>query len=354
MSTFAALMPMPLPPSDLDASCDLVGAPAWEKLRGKRVFLTGGTGFIGKWLLATLLRANDRLALGCALIVLTRDPAAFRAAHPELAGAPSVQLLAGDVRDFAFPAESIDYVIHAAADVVAPSDPLSTLAVAIEGTRRVLDLAVARGARDVLFLSSGAVYGRQPPELDAVPESYAGAPDPAAANAAYGEGKRVAELLCHQYAAQHGLAVRIARCFAFVGPYLALDRQFAVGNFIRDALAGQDIVIQGDGRPYRSYLYASDLSGWLWALLLRGPAGAVVNVGGDEALSIAELAARVVQVLQAPSRVQVLRAPGPGPAERYVPDIRQLRALLDLPAPIPLDVGIARTAAWHLSQKGKP
>jgi len=333
---------------DLAHAFEVVGGEAWRTLFDQRIFLTGGTGFVGKWLIALWQYADRQLDLGSELVVLSRNPAAFLEAEPHLAAVCGLSLVRGDVRDFEFPSGSFGHVIHAAADVVAPGAPVETLSTAIDGTRRVLDFAVSSGAKHLLLVSSGAVYGRQPPELEAVSESYAGAPDLASPGSAYGEGKRVAEWLTHTVCRGHDMRFSIARCFAFVGPHLALDKHFAVGNFLRDAMARKEIVVQSDGTSYRSYLYAADLAAWLWAMQLRAPSGAVYNVGSHEAISIGDLAHKVSQVLGSSAGVRIMQSPQPGRLpERYVPDVDLIKKELGLMDPIPLDEAIERTARWH-------
>lgn len=335
--------------ADLDAMFgQLVGV--WEQVRGKHILLTGGTGFVGKWLLAALVDADQRLDLGVRATILTRNAGAFREAAPVFAEARCITLRQGDVRDFALTDAAFDFVIHAATDVVGEALPIDVFDACVGGTRRVLDLAVRSGATRFLLVSSGAVYGRQPPQLPAVLESFTGGPDPLAAGSVYGEGKRAAESLCAIYARQHGLHACVARCFAFVGPYLPLDKHFAIGNFIKAAMAGTPIQIKGDGTPLRTYLYAADLSVWLWTLLLRGRAGVAYNVGGGEAVSIAELASRTAALLSPGLPVHVAQQASAGqPPERYVPDISLACEELGLQALIPLDEAILRTADWHRS-----
>jgi dTDP-glucose 4,6-dehydratase len=214
----------------------------------------------------------------------------------------------------------------------------------------MLDFACTHGIRRLLFTSSGAIYGEQPPELSHVPEDYAGAPfttDPASA---YGQAKRVSEFLCTMYSRQYGFDALIARLFAFVGPHLPLEENFAVGNFIRDALRGGPIEVKGDGTPYRSYLYAADMAAWLWTILVRGKSARPYNVGSGEAISIAELASTVARAAGQEIRIETAGQPVAGrPASRYVPCVDRAREELSLTASIPCEEGIRRTLDWAAS-----
>lgn len=340
---------LPLPPEDLEhvlAHTESV----WRELRGERLFITGGTGFFGIWLLETLAWANERTGAGIRATILSRDPTAFAAKLPHLAACPDFVWHRGDVRDFSTPAGTFGHIIHAATESSAKlnaEQPLSMLDTIIGGTRRVLDFAVSAGARNVLLTSSGAVYGRLPAELTHVAEDYRGGPDVNSPASAYAEGKRVAEQLCSIYFDRHGLRPKIARCFAFVGPHLPLDAHFAIGNFIGDALAGRQIIVRGDGRPYRSYLYAADLAIWLWTIFTQGETNRPYNVGSAEALDISELARMIASHGNPPARVKVSQPPGAAPPERYVPDVRRAESELGLSPTIALPEAIARTLLWH-------
>jgi dTDP-glucose 4,6-dehydratase len=328
-----------MPAEDLERCHALLGLSTWRLLAGQRVFIAGGTGFIGKWLLATLLDANEAFGLDCQITVLSRDPVAFMRAWPAMVG--RITWIAGDVRDFPIPQARYDTVIHAATDVVAQTSPQTTFSTCVDGTRRMLDLARACEAQQFLLISSGAVYGPLPIGMTHVPETHFGGPDPLLPDSA------VAEWLTAQ-AAGDIAAVKIARVFALIGPHLPLDRHFAIGNFLRAAMADEALVIQGDGTPYRSFLHAADMAAWLWAVLLRGRCGVAYNVGSDEGLSIADLARKVCQVLNRTPRLTVMQRASPETwAPRYVPDIARARRELNLPAPLPLDEAIARTARWH-------
>jgi nucleoside-diphosphate-sugar epimerase len=323
----------------------------WDELRGQRVFITGGTGFFGCWLVESFCFVNHLLGLGAKATILTRNPEAFAQKCPHLASDSAVTLHAGDVRSFLFPEGEYTYVIHAATEASAKQAseaPLEMLSTIIAGTERTLEFAVTHGARKFLLTSSGAVYGEQPVDVTHIPESYAGAPDPVDPANVYAEGKRTAELLCALYQKSGRLDCKIARCWAFCGPYLPLDQHFAIGNFIGDVLAGRPIRIKGDGTPRRSYLYAADLAVWLWTILFRAPALVPFNVGSAHDVSILELAQTVAMTLDPQTEIRVARhvVAGSSPP-RYVPCIDRAQQVLGLRQIIGLEECIRRTAKWH-------
>lgn len=300
----------------------------------KRILVTGGTGFFGKSLLAE--HRGDR-----ELFVLSRDPDRFLRGNPEFIGLRGVVFLAGDVRDFKFPAGEFDAVLHAATPASArleAENPAEMRSIIVDGTEQVLRFCRERRVPRLLFASSGAVYGPQEPECERMSEEH-----PCRPVTVYGKGKLEAERLC----LDSGIPSVIARCFAFVGSYLPQDAHFAAGNFLCDALRNRPIEVRGDGRPLRSYLDASDLVRWLWTLLESGTPGRCYNVGSGDAVSIAGLARRCAALRTPALPVHVAEPPGEGAAPRYVPDVARIQAELGLIPAVDLDTALRNAFEFH-------
>lgn len=323
----------------------------WEPLRGKKILITGGTGFFGHWLVESLIFAIDSLKLDMCVNLLSRNPQKFRDAFPKISDHSAINLLQGDIQNFPFPDGEFPFVIHAATEAsqkLTLENPLQMFDTILNGTRHILDFASQHGTQALLFTSSGAVYGKQPSNLSHISEDYIGAPDPVNTRNVYGEAKRAAELLCALYSKQFCFEIKIARCFAFVGPFLPLDTHFAVGNFILNAINGDSINVKGDGTPYRSYLYAADLAVWLWTIFFTGVSCRPYNVGSEYALSIGDLAQKVHSVLSPDTPVQISCVPNPDlPVERYVPDTLRARRELGLSEHFSLSEALIKTADWY-------
>ena len=208
--------------------------------------------------------------------------------------------------------------------------------VIVNGTKRVVEFAQTTGVGRLLYVSSGAVYGVQPPQVERIPENF-----PCSPVTAYGKGKLRAEELC----LQSSLDCMIARCFAFVGPQMPLDAHFAIGNFIGNCLRNEPIVIKGDGTAIRSYMYSTDLTEWLLTILVKGSKGNAYNVGSDDAISISDLAHKVRRVLSAENPVEIKkpRLNGCLPS-RYLPSIEKAKTLLSLELRVGLEKAIEGAA----------
>ena len=338
-----------VPQSDLVQAFARMAAD-WPRLKRARMLITGGTGFVGRWLLEMLCHADTALGLDLRVTVLSRDPAGFAARAPHLAGHPGLSLVDGDVRSFTAGTGDYTHVIHAAADASAAlneADPLAMFETVVDGTRHVLQMARKCRANRVLMLSSGAVYGAQPWDMTHVAEDWTGGPDLSSHRSAYAEGKRAVEMLGAIYRQQHGMDVGIARIFTVLGPLLPLDTHFAAGNFLRDAMAGKTVTVNGDGRAVRSYLYAADLAEWLWAMLLRAPANATYNLGSEHGVSIAELAERTARLIGTGRHEILGKADAGWNPGRYVPSTAKIRGELGLSPSVDLDEALRRTAAWN-------
>lgn len=312
-----------------------------------RLFVTGGTGFFGK---ALLRHWHD---LFCqkkpipSVTLLTRSIEKFRANFPLVDEIPWVSFHEGDIcRQESLPQSSrFDWVLHAATDSTnGPKlKPRERFDQIVSGTKNVLDLAARSGTKRFLLTSSGGVYGPQPNDMDFIPESFLGMPDPLEPENAYSVGKRMAEHLGALHASEYGFDFVVARCFSFIGRDLPLDVHFAIGNFIRDALdvKKREIVIQGCGNDIRSYLDQRELAYWLYEIMKRGIHGQTYNVGSDKGMSLLEAAYKVREVLAPEKHVVVKGVSSIGNARRvYLPNVDKISRDLGLRQSIDIEESI--------------
>jgi nucleoside-diphosphate-sugar epimerase len=346
--------------ADLSRS-GLDGAELWQlvqaleprllRLAGTSILITGATGWFGTWLLDVLCLADDAFRLGIRIVAVSRAPQRFLAQYPAFAADPRVEWIESDVRQFAA-SGAFEFIIHAATDTSAKGGQGSSgdlFETIVDGTRRAL-AAAGSSCESFLLISSGAIYGPGRVNATHFAENETGGPDPSSIRNAYAEGKRAAEQF-GAIAADAGVPVRIARCFAFVGPHMPFDSHFAIGNFIADAVGGRQIQVRSDGRPLRSYLYMSDLMRALITILIDGAIGRPYNVGSDVAITIGDLAQRVNRVAGG-CGVLIEGAPS-DPLDRYVPDMTRMHTELGFTQQVSLDAAILQTAKWRRAQQNE-
>jgi len=290
------------------------------------LFVTGGTGFFGKALLRYWKNNNPQFKK---IYFLSRSPEKFLENYSDLVKGLPIEFIKGNILKLSKVNidQDLDVVLHAATDsTIGPTlDRLDIYQQITHGTEEALKFAINHNCKKFVLTSSGGVYGSQPSSMEKISEDYLGMPDPLDPNSAYGVGKRAAEHLTALYAEKYGFEFVIARCFAFIGEDLPLDKHFAIGNFISDALNNKDIVIKGDGSPIRSYMYQEDLAKTLTVLLTEKTKHKVYNVGSDEFYSIKEFALKVKALAEKQIELKVLSRKDTNMKNIYVPDIKRIK-----------------------------
>lgn len=333
------------------ADChEVVGSSpeALEKLRGRVLYVTGGTGFVGTWIAELVCYLNENHDFGVKLILLARDIEAFRRKAPHLAQRPEVQLVASDVRDVIDLPVEVDYIIHAAAtpdNRQHMTNPIVVMDTITRGTATILDAALnLPHLVKILNVSSGQVYGRQSRAGGAITEECVGELPANSITSVYPGAKKYAETICCAYWSSRKLPIVTARPFAFMGPYQSLDKPWAINNFIRDALTDNAIRILSDGMPVRSYMYPSDMAYWLLRMLVDGTSGLAYNLGSPYGITLREVAEKVKEYSGMASEVVVKGMHQDSSV--FVPDQGLVSSTLGLEIKVPIDQTLKRSLRW--------
>jgi dTDP-glucose 4,6-dehydratase len=328
----------------------------WEEFKDEEIFITGGTGFFGVWLLKSFIYANEALALNSKMVVLTRNPNNFIENYPEF-NSDCIEFYQGDIRDFKYPNRKFKYIIHGATtsaqETYHNEDPLKKYDTVANGTRHLLNFAVECGAKKLLYISSGSVYGKQTLNQESIKEDDISAPNQLDyIGSALPEAKRVAEFFCTYYANKFNIDINIARCFTFVGPYLQMDIHYAIGNFIKSSIEKKEIVINGDGTPQRTFLYSADLMIWLLKIFAMGKTCEAYNVGSNDVVSIKELAGIVSKCFDEEIKITIKNEneKATSSSNKYIPNITKAKEQLGVEVYTDLETAIKKTIQF---EKGK-
>jgi len=287
---------------------------------------------------------------------ISRSPDKWFQRLPEFHSDPALKVAKGDVRDFSYPNGLFSHILHLAADTsvdASASRPMDVISSNLDGTLHTLKFSALSPGSTFMYVSSGAIYGIQPEELLTIDESYTGALDHLLPGAAYSESKRMSECICASFGRTSGISVKIARCWSFIGPGLTDDLRYAASSFFVDAQSGRPIEIRGDGKSIRSYLYAADMTTWLWTIFENGQQLRPYNVGSDFAITMKDLASTIDNVRAPPRGVNIRGGVSPSlSGRRYVPNIGRAKTELGLEVWTPLEEGIRRTWRWLSCHNG--
>lgn len=271
----------------------------WEEFRGKRILVTGATGFVGSLLCKCFLFANRLLDLDIQIYGAVRSSVKAQKIYGRLTETAGLELFEWDIR---YPCEqemAVDYIFHCAgvtASKVMVDHPVKTLLTAVDGTHNVLELARNRKVKSFVYLSSMEVYGTFNSSDALVSERDSGYINPLEVRSNYPESKRLCENMCIAYFSEYGIPVKIARLAQVFGAGVLESENRVFAQFARCVIRGENIILHTEGLSEGNYCYSGDVLKALVLLMLRGKSGEAYNISNPEThTTIREMARMVCQ-----------------------------------------------------------
>jgi nucleoside-diphosphate-sugar epimerase len=310
----------------------------WDRLAGQTVVVTGANGMLGSYAALVPLKLNDDQSLGVRVVAMVRNRAKGDAVFGDVLDRPDFELFEQDAGEPFTYDGAADYIIHAASQArpdLFDKDPVGTIRANTMGAFHTLDLAVAKGAKGYLFISSREIYGQPDPGQELFVESDWGRVDPLDVRSCYSEGKRAAETICRSYQHQYGVNAKVARLSHTYGPGMLPTDTRVQAAFLSNLLHGEDIVLKSTGALTRTYTYVADAASALYWILLRGTEMAYNIADQGSMVSIRELA-------------EVFAAAAPGGGLRVVFDVAEQQRVAGW-SPVTagnLDAGRLRALGW--------
>lgn len=258
----------------------------WEKLQDQSILISGATGLIGSFLVDVLVQRNAAYGMNCKLYTLGRNEDKAKNRFGKFLGGSWLQFVAYDINQPLNDADfsHVDFALHLASNthpVAYATDPIGTITTNIIGVKNMLDFCVKKNVQRFAFASSNEIYGENRGDVEKFTEEYCGYIDCNTLRAGYPESKRCGEALCQAYSKQANLDVVIPRFTRSYGPTMLMSDTKAISQFIRKAIAGEDIVLKSAGNQYYSYTYVADAVAGLLTILLLGKNGEAYNIADD-------------------------------------------------------------------------
>ena len=323
--------------------------PEEISFEGRRVLITGGSGFIGSWL------SDFLVTQGASVICLDDMSTGLEGNISHLVQNPRFEFLKRDVTRGPHADLKCNLIFHLASHP-SPEEyekhPVETIVGSSQGTLNTLEVA-RKNSAVLVFASTSEVYGDA--QVIPTPESYWGNVNPIGPRSCYDEGKRFGEALCMAYNRAYGVDVRLVRIFNTYGPRLRADGLYAraLSRFIIQALSGADVTIYGDGNQTRSFCYITDTASALLLVATRPDMKSqVVNVGNPNEISVLTLAQTIVNIVGSTSKITYHQRPVDDP-QRRCPDISHAKTMLSWSPKVGLEEGLSKTIKWFAAKKSR-
>ena len=343
--------------SDIDEIVDGLPAKFWEQFSGRRVLLTGGRGFLGRYFSEVFVRVNARLfepaRMAPVELVVLDNLITAGPYGDDGQRRPNVSFINHDIIQPFVPERPVDFILHAAG-IASPAwyrkFPVETYRVAIQGTENALGIARRNPACRVLYFSSSEIYGD--PDAKNIPtrEAYKGHVACLGPRGTYDSSKRMAETIVEIYCQQFGVQASIVRPFNFYGPGMQRTDYRVLPNFAARIADGQSLHVYGTGKQTRTFTYVVDgIRGCLQALV-NGKPGEPYNIGNpNPEIAMGDLASLVGKITGHDVTFDTVDHPKEYPADepqRRCPDISKAREHLGYEPKVALEDGLWRFFTW--------
>ena len=301
----------------------------WEDFSGKTLLVTGATGLVGSVVMKSVLYVCEKKGIPVRVLGLVRDPGKAGRIFGEFSEQTEkteLGFVIGDISsDFDVP-QHVDYIIHAASPTASKffvTQPVETIRTAVNGTDRMLQLAVEKKVSGFVYISSMEIYGTADPGLSIVKEENLGFIDPLKVRSCYSEGKRMCECLCTAYASEYQVPVSMARLAQTFGAGVLPTENRVFAQFARSAMHGTDIVLHTKGLSEGNYCYTADAAAGILLLLLRGKRGEAYTVVNEDTHTTIRAMAEMVAHEIAEDRIKVIfDIPEDAMKFGYAPDVK--------------------------------
>lgn len=257
----------------------------FEKLRNTNVLITGATGLIGVSLVRTLLYLNRKKNMKIKVLALVRNKNKAKKIYGDLLKYPDLDLVISDITDKLDLKQNVDYIFHCAGVTTSKTminQPVETLMISVLGTKNLLDLAVSKRVKSIVYLSSMEMYGSFSNLDHDVSEKDLGYIDPLNIRSNYPESKRLCENMCIAYLAEYNVPVKIARLAQTFGAGILPEENRVFAQFARSAINGENIILHTYGKSEGNYCYIRDAIKGLFIILIKGQDGEAYNVSNPK------------------------------------------------------------------------
>jgi len=316
-----------------------------DSLKRSNLLVTGGTGFFGTWITELVKYLNDKFAFDMKLYLLARVPT--KEVTNLVLSRNDIFFIQKDIRNLTEIPSDINYIIHAACspnNIEHMSNPIETMDIISRGTKELLDCAVhLPNLKKLINLSSGQIYGNI--KSDIISEKDYGRLNSNSIKSIYPEAKRYSETISKAYESLYKLPIIQVRPFSFIGPFMSLEKPWAVNNFINDAIKFKRIKIIGNGKPIRSYMYPTDMVECLFNILSSSQKYNTYNLGSDEGVSLEDLALKIKNIIGNDLSIDILHMNENN--DTFRPDISRIKEELGISLKMNLSNTLQKTIEWN-------